>query len=86
MSSISSIKAQVNQIGTQATTTAQQLSALASNLTKNAAAVNNAIGGTASGDDKKMMAAFQQAADAVNKAAQALQQAGQSAKDWAAKA
>ena len=60
-STISQIKQQVNQIGQQATSTAGQLSQLASNLNKNVAAISNAIGGTSSGEDKTMVASFQQA-------------------------
>ena len=56
------------------------------NLDKNVAAVNSAIGGTSSGEDKKMVASFQQASKAVKDAVKALQEAGKSAKDWAAKA
>ena len=59
-STISQIKQQVNQIGQQATSTAGQLSQLASNLNKNVAAISNAIGGTSSGEDKTMVASFQQ--------------------------
>lgn len=86
MSSIGEIKQQVNQIGAQATTTAGQLAQLASNLEKNVAAVNSAIGGTASGEDKTMIASFQQASQAVKDAVVALQAAGATAKDWVAKA
>lgn len=86
MSSIGEIKQQVNQIGSQATTTAGQLAQLASNLEKNVAAVNSAIGGTASGEDKTMIASFQQASQAVKDAVVALQAAGATAKDWVAKA
>ena len=85
-STISQIKQQVNQIGQQATSTAGQLSQLASNLDKNVAAIGNAIGGTSSGEDKTMIASFQQASQAVNDAVKALQAAGNAAKDWAAKA
>ena len=86
MSSISQIKQQVNQIGQQAASTAGQLSQLASSLEKNISAVSNAIGGTSSGEDKTMIAAFQQAGKAVKEAAVSLQAAGTAAKDWAAKA
>lgn len=85
-STISQIKQQVNQIGQQATSTAGQLSQLASNLNKNVAAIDNAIGGTSSGEDKTMVASFQQASKAVNDAVRALQAAGNAAKDWASKA
>ena len=85
-SSISQIKQQVNQIGQNATSTAGQLQQLASNLEKNVAAVTSAIGGTSSGEDKTMIAAFQQASKAVKEAAASLQAAGSAAKDWAAKA
>ena len=85
-STISQIKQQVNQIGQQATSTAGQLSQLASNLNKNVAAIDNAIGGTSSGEDKTMVASFQQASKAVNDAVRALQAAGKAAKDWASKA
>ena len=76
----------ISQIGQQATATAGQLSQLASNLDKNVAAIGNAIGGTSSGEDKTMIASFQQASKAVNDAARALQEAGRAAKDWAARA
>lgn len=85
-SSISQIKQQVNQIGQQATSTAGQLSQLATNLEKNTAAVNSAIGGTASGEDKTMIAAFQQASQAVKSASASLQAAANAAKEWAGKA
>lgn len=85
-SSISQIKQMVNQIGQQSTSTAGQLSQLASNLEKNIAAVNSAIGGTASGEDKTMIAAFQQASQAVKNASASLQTAANAAKDWASKA
>ena len=85
-SSISQIKPQVNQIGQQATSTAGQLSQLATNLEKNTAAVNSAIGGTASGEDKTMIAAFQQASQAVKTASAQLQAAANAAKEWAGKA
>lgn len=86
MSSISQIKNQVIQIGGQASSTAGQLSQLAKNLEKNIAAVNNAIKGTASGEDKEMVAAFQQAIESVKSASAALQKASNSAKSWAQKA
>lgn len=85
-SGISGIKQQVLQIGKSAATTAAQLNQLATNLEKNAAAINSAIGGTASGEDKEMIAAFQQACSAVKTAAASLAQAGQSAYNWSAKA
>lgn len=85
-SSISQIKQQVNQIGQQATLTAGQLSQLATNLEKNIAAVNAAIGGTSSGEDKTMIAAFQQASQAVKNASTSLQAAANAAKAWAGKA
>lgn len=85
-SSISQIKQQVNQIGQQATSTAGQLSQLATNLEKNIAAVNAAIRGTSSGEDKTMIAAFQQASQAVKNASTSLQAAANAAKDWAGKA
>ena len=85
-SSISQIKQMVNQIGQQATSTAGQLSQLSTNLEKNIAAVNSAIGGTASGEDKTMIAAFQQASKAVKDASASLQAAANAAKDWVNKA
>ena len=85
-STISQIKQQVNQIGQQATSTAGQLSQLATNLEKNVAAVNIAIGGTSSREDQTMIAAFQQASKAVKDAAASLQAAGAAAKNWVAKA
>ena len=85
-SSISQIKQKVDQIGQHATSTANQLTQLASNLEKNMAAVNAAIGGTSSGEDKEMITAFQQASKAVRDAATSLQSAGSAAKDWASKA
>lgn len=85
-SSISQIKQMVNQIGQQATSTAGQLSQLSTNLEKNIAAVNSAIGGTASGEDKTMIAAFQQASKAVKDASASLQAASNAAKDWVSKA
>lgn len=86
MSSITNIKQQVTQIGNQATQTAGQLSQLASNLEKNVAAVNSAIGGTASGEDKDMINSFLQASKAVKDASAALQAASATAKEWVAKA
>lgn len=85
-SSISQIKQMVDQIGKQATSTAGQLSQLSTNLEKNIAAVNSAIGGTASGEDKTMVASFQEASKAVKEAAASLQAAANAAKDWASKA
>lgn len=85
-SSISQIKQQVNQIGQQANSIAGQLSQLATNLEKSIAAVNSAIGGTSSGEDKTMIAAFQQASQALKNAAAQLQAATNAAKDWASKA
>ena len=86
MSDIKSIKLQVLQIGKNAVSTAAQLNQLAANLAKNAAAINSAIGGTASGEDQKMVAAFQQASEAVKAAATSLVQAGQAADSWASNA
>ncbi len=85
-SSISQIKQQVNQIGQQATSLAVQLSQLAKNLEKNTTAINSAIGGTSSGEDKTMIASFQQASQAVKNASTSLQAVAKAAKDWAAKA
>lgn len=85
-STITQIKQQVNQVGQQAKSTSAQLAQLAKNLERNIASVNNAIGGTANGEDKDMIAAFQMASQAVEKAAQALQAASKSATDWANKA
>ena len=85
-SSITQIKQQVNQIGQQANTTASQLTQLASNLEKNIAAINNAIGGTASGEDKTMMSSFQVAVKAVKDASVSLVKASKAAQDWAKKA
>lgn len=84
-SSIAQIKQQVNQIGQQANTTAGQLSQLATNLEKNIAAVNSAIGGTALGEDKTMVASFQDASKAVKEAAASLKAAADAAKTWVAK-
>lgn len=85
-SGIAQIKQQVNQIGQQASSTAGQLTQLAAGLEKNIAAINSAIGGTSSGEDKTMISAFQQASKAVKDAAVSLQAAGTAAKDWVAKA
>lgn len=85
-SSIYQIKQQVNQIGQQANSTAAQLAQLALNLEKNIATVNNAIGGTSSGEDKKMIASFQQASQAVKNASASLKAAADASKEWAAKA
>lgn len=85
-SSIAQIKQQVNQIGQQAATTAGQLTQLAANLEKNIAVVNQAIGGTASGEDTKMVNAFQQASQAIKNASASLQVASEAAKDWIGKA
>lgn len=85
-STISQIKQQVNQIGQQATSTAGQLSQLATTMERNVAAVSDAIGGTSTGEDKTMVASFQQANKALKDAATALQAAGKAAKEWAAKA
>ena len=86
MSNISQIKQQVNGIGEQAKTSAAQLNSMATNLEKNVAAINSAIGGTSQGEDKAMVAAFQQASKAVKEAAALLLQASTSAKEWAARA
>lgn len=85
-SSISQIKQQVNQIGQQANSTAGQLAQLATGLEKNIAVVNSSIGGTSSGEDKTMIASFQQASQAVKNAAASLQAAANAAKEWASKA
>ncbi len=86
MSTISQIKQQVNQIASTSASSASQLIQLAGKIEKNAAAINSAISGTASGSDKKMVAAFEEASKAVKEAAQLLQAASQSAKDWVSKA
>lgn len=84
-SSISQIKQQVNQIGQQTTSTAVQLFQLSSNLEKNVAVINAAIGGTSNGEDKIMIEAFQKAGQAVKNASLSLQMAAKAAKDWSAK-
>lgn len=86
MSSISELKQQVTQIGQQANSLAGQLAQLSKNIENNIAAVANAIGGTASGEDKNMIAAFQQASQAVGNASASLQAAAQAANNWVAKA
>lgn len=86
MSSIGKIKQQVLGIGEQAGKTALQLSNLSKNFKKEVATVINAIGGTATGEDKKLSQALADASDALNKAALSLQAASQSAKNWANKA
>lgn len=86
MSSIGNVKQQVSAVGEKAGKTALQLSNLSKSFKNDAAAVINAIGGTASGEDKKLAQAFTQASDALNKAALSLQAASQSAKNWASKA
>lgn len=85
-SSISQIKQQVNQIGQQANTTAGQLTQLSKTLENNVAAVEKAIGGTSSGEDKTMIESFRLASQSVKEAANSLQAAGTAAKNWAAKA
>ena len=86
MSSIENVKQQVSSVGEQAGKTAIQLSNMSKSFKKDAAAVINAIGGTASGEDKKLAQAFTQASEALNKAAMSLQAASQSAKNWVNKA
>lgn len=85
-SSISQIVQLVNQIGQQASSTSAQLSQLATNLEKQVATVNSAIGGTSTGEDKTMIEAFIQASQAVKEAAGQLQEAAKAAKEWATKA
>lgn len=85
-SNISQLKQQVAAIGNQATSLAGQLQSLTSQFQQSIAAVQGAIGGTASGEDKEMIAAFEQANESVKNASSQLQAAGRAAKDWAAKA
>ena len=85
-SGIGQIKQQVAAIGNQATSLAAQLNSLTSQMQQSIATIQSAIGGTASGEDKEMIAAFEQANKSVQSAAASLQAAGRTAKDWAAKA
>ena len=86
MSQLSQVKNQVNQIATNITQTAAALTAYAQNLQTQIAAVNNAIGGTTSNEDKEMVAAMQVGMQSVKAAALQLTQAATKAKDWVAKA
>lgn len=86
MSQLSQLKAQINQVATNIGQTANALNSFSQNLQNQVGVVNNAISGTASNEDKQMVASLQQAQEAVKTAAAQLQVAATKAKEWAAKA
>ncbi len=86
MSQLSTLKQQIQQIAQTLATTAQSLNGYSTNLSTQISAVNNAIGGTATNEDKDMIASLQSAQTSVNNAARQLSEASKKAKDWAAKA
>lgn len=86
MSNLSQLKAQVAQIANAATAVAGQLGTLSANLSQQIAQVSVEIGDTASGADKKMVGAFQQADTAVKSAMASMQLAATKANEWVKKA
>lgn len=86
MSQLTQIKAQINQVATNIAQTAASLNSFSQTLQNNIAVINSAIGGTASNEDKEMVAALQQGQQAVKDAALQLNQAAQKAKNWVSKA
>ena len=86
MSQLSQLKAQINQVAVNVGQTAASMNAFSQKLQQQIAAINGAIGGTASNEDKQMVAALQQAQKSVQDAARQMQAASVKAKEWAAKA
>ena len=86
MSQLSQLKAQINQVAVNVGQTAASMNAFSQKLQQQIAAINGAIGGTASNEDKQMVAALQQAQKSVQDAAMQMQAASVKAKEWAAKA
>ena len=86
MSQLSQLKAQINQMAVNVGQTAASMNAFSQKLQQQIAAINGAIGGTASNEDKQMVAALQQAQKSVQDAARQMQAASAKAKEWATKA
>ena len=86
MSQLGQVKSQVMQIAGDAKSTAGWLSAFKSKFSQAVSQVQATIGGTATGVDKQMIATLQAAERQLEAAVAALQQAAQSAGDWAARA
>lgn len=86
MSQLGQVKSQVMQIAGDAKSTAGGLSAFKSKFSQAVSQVQATIGGTATGVDKQMIATLQAAERQLEAAVAALQQAAQSAGDWAARA
>ena len=85
-SNIGQVKQQVNQIGAQAKAVSGQLTQLANGLSKNISIVDAAIGGTAGGEDKRIISSIQAAINDLKEAAAAMQEASQAAAQWVGRA
>ena len=86
MSQLSQLKAQINQVATNISQTATQMNTYSRNLQNQIGQVSNAIGGTATNEDKDMVAALQLVQKSVQDAAVQLMQAATKAKEWVTKA
>ncbi|GAA3338675.1 hypothetical protein GCM10017714_10990 [Curtobacterium pusillum] len=83
MSQLSNVKQQLTSIGNDAKTTAAGLAGFKSKFSKAVGQVEATIGGTAQGVDKEMVQTLQAAAQQVDAAIAALQQASQAANRFA---
>lgn len=83
MSQLEQLKQTVSSLSESANRTAGSLAQFNSQFTDQVSSVQAAIGGSAQGKDREVCQAIQQAAEEVKKAAQALQNAGRIAQQYA---
>ena len=83
MSQLTKLKSQLNTIAAEAKTTAAGLTTFKSKFSKAVGQVSTTIGGSAQRTDKQIIEALQTAEKQVASAAQALQQAAQTASRYA---
>lgn len=83
MSDLSKLKSQLHSLAQDAQKTAGQVSAFENKFSRNISEVQQAIGGSSTGADRRIVEILQGASKAVKQASEALQGAARSAKHYA---
>jgi uncharacterized protein YjbJ (UPF0337 family) len=83
MSDVQRLKSQLEQIGSEAKTTAGNLSSFKQKFSQASGEVQSAIGGTATGTDKQILETLQAAQKQVDAAVAALEGAASAASSYA---
>jgi len=84
MSQLGALKSQIEALAAQASGTAGGLEGFKSTFSDSIAAVEATIGGSARGEDKRLIETLKSASDKVEAAAAALRQAASSARSYGA--